>query len=234
MFAIIKLNSYLKEMMSKKAKIIIGSFVSILIVLGIVIYVFFPKIWGSVMYPLEYKDYIVKYSKEYNIDPAFVSAVIYSESHFNKDAISRVGARGLMQIMPETGRGIAGALGEDGDYTVSRLDNPEKNIQYGIWYLADLLKDWNGDEAAALAGYNGGPAVAGRYVVSRSDASIPNETANYIRNVLSVKEKYKELYYNELYTQGVSGENVADKLKVTQPEKEKTWWQKIVEQVKNR
>jgi hypothetical protein len=49
MFAIIKLNSYLKEMMSKKAKIIIGSFVSILIVLGIVIYVFFPKIWGSVM-----------------------------------------------------------------------------------------------------------------------------------------------------------------------------------------
>jgi soluble lytic murein transglycosylase len=217
--------------MQSRTKIIIGIIASVVVIIGLVVYFYFPKIWGNILYPLEYQEYIVKYAKEYDLDPAFLAAVIYSESRFNIDAVSRVGARGLMQIMPSTGKSIADHLGNT-NFDVSQLHDPETSIKYGAWYLRDLLNRYNNDEEAALAGYNGGPAVANRYIISRSDASIPHETSGYLKTVMGAKAKYQEIYYQELYTQGVSAENVTEKLKVEQEQQQKTWWQQIVETVK--
>lgn len=211
--------------MQKRTKITIYIISAILMAAFLVIYFFFPKMWGSALYPLKYQDYIVKYSKEYDVDPSFASAIIFSESRFNSESISRVGARGLMQIMPETGRSIAGQLGES-DYSVSKLDDPETNIRYGIWYIKDLLNRYDQDEEAALAGYNGGPGVANRYVISRSAASIPHETAGYIKTVMNAVGKYKELYFNELYPDQVL-QDVMEKMKLP-IKQEKTWLQKLL------
>ncbi len=217
--------------MQKRTKTIIGIVAIVLVVLSIAIYFLFPKIWGSIVYPLKYEEYIIKYAKEYDLDPAYLSAVLYSESKFNPDAVSRAGARGLMQVMPSTGKFIAERFGNY-NFSVNDLHDPETSIKYGAWYLRDLLNRYNNDEEVALAGYNGGPGVANRYVVSRSHSVIPRETSGYLKTVMNAKEKYKELYYQELYTQGVSAENVAEQLKIEQEQPEKTWWQKIVDSVK--
>lgn len=199
----------------------------------LIMYFFFPKIWGDILFPLDYKEYIVKYSKEYNLDPTFVSAVIYSESHFSADAVSRAGARGLMQIMPATGSSIASRLGDD-SYTADKLFDPETNIRYGCWYLRYLLDNYQEDSSAALAGYNGGGAVGDRYVVSR-EAGIPTETQNYIQAVLSTQEMYKKLYSEELNTAMTAATpstqpdiNVAEQLKV-QTTKTSTFTEKIID-----
>ena len=212
--------------MQKRTKIILGIIVGIIVIGGLVTYLFFPKIWGSILYPLEYEEYIVKYSDEYDIDPAFVAAVIFSESRFNPDAISRAGARGLMQVMPGTARGIANNLGIS-DFNISDLHDPETSVKFGAWYLKDLLNRYNQDKETALAGYNGGPGVANRYVVSRSTTVIPHETAGYLKTVMGAYVKYQELYPDQLY-----GENIAEKMKIEQEKQEKSWWQKIVESVK--
>lgn len=206
--------------MSKRsfAKVIIV--LLILSVIGLAIYFFFPKIWGDLLYPLDYEEQIIKYSKEFNVDPIFVSAVIYSESHFNKDATSRVGARGLMQIMPSTGASIASRLG-DSSYNVDKLYEPDTNIRYGCWYLRYLLDNYNNDKNAALAGYNGGGAVGDRYVYAR-ESGIPQETQGYIKTV-----NFAMGVYNKLYAGILTGENVKEKLK-TNAEEKPTFMQGLV------
>lgn len=207
----------------------LGIILGVLVIITGILYYFFPKIWGDILFPLDYKEYILKYSKEYNLDPSFVSAVIYSESHFNADSVSRVGARGLMQIMPATGASIARNIGDD-SYSPDMLFNPETNIRYGSWYLRYLLDNYQEDPSAALAGYNGGGAVGDRYVVSR-EAGIPRETQNYIKTVLFAEEMYKKLYPTDLYIS--SPENITEKLKLHE-NKESTFLEKIINFVKEK
>ena len=209
--------------MTKKFFIKFTIVISILVVLGIVIYYFFPKIWGDILYPLDYQDKIIKYSQEYSLEPSLVAAVIYAESHFNPDSVSRAGARGLMQIMPATGASIASRIGDD-SYTADKLFDPDTNIRYGCWYLRYLLDNYDNDVNAALAGYNGGGAVGDRYVISR-EAGIPNETKNYIVTVDSAIEVYEKLYSTELYIPNY--ENVAEKLKISTPP-EQTFTEKLI------
>jgi len=215
--------------MTKRMILNLGIILGVLVIITGILYYFFPKIWGDILFPLDYKEYILKYSKEYNLDPSFVSAVIYSESHFNADSVSRVGARGLMQIMPATGASIARNIGDD-SYSPDKLFNPETNIRYGSWYLRYLLDNYQEDPSAALAGYNGGGAVGDRYVVSR-EAGIPRETQNYIKTVLFAEEMYKKLYPTDLYIS--SPENITEKLKLPE-NKESTFLEKIINFVKEK
>jgi len=214
--------------MAKRIIVNVGTIGLALVIIIGVLYYYFPKIWGDVLFPLDYQELIIKYSKEYNLDPAFVAAVIYSESHYDPEATSRAGARGLMQIMPATGASIAGRIG-DKNYSPDKLYEPETNIRYGCWYLRYLLDDYKGDKNTALAGYNGGGAVGDRYVVSR-EAGIPQETKGYINTVLFAEEMYLKLYPTELYIQ--NPENVAEKLKL--PALELTLWEKMINFIKEK
>lgn len=200
--------------------------IGIIAVIGAVIYLYFPRVWGDLFYPLDYEKYILKYSKEYNVDPALVATIIYTESHYNPEATSRVGAKGLMQIMPATAVGIAQRIG---DSSVGDLYDPETSIRYGTFYIAEKIEWYGGDVNAALAGYNGGDAAGQRYLATRSAAGLPAETQGYIKKVNATEEMYKKLYGNILYAQ-----NVTEMLKVKQEEKEKTWLQKLIDSFKTK
>lgn len=190
-----------------------GLIFTVILVVGLLFYIFFPTIWGSVLYPLKYQDIITKYAGQYQIEPSLVAGIVYTESHYNPEATSRVGAKGLMQLMPATARSISEQLGEE---KMGDLFDPDTNIRYGTFYIAQKIKDYEGNVNAALAAYNGGPAVGSRYVISR-EASIPNETKNFIKIVNNAKDKYTQLYGQNLDT------NVAEKMKKDQT----NWFQKV-------
>lgn len=153
-------------------------------------------------YPREYSDYVTKYCLEYNVPEPLVYAVIQTESRFNPDAVSRVGAKGLMQLMPDTLDWLSRLLGED--YPSGSISDPETNIKYGVYYLRhlyDRFKNWD----TALAAYNAGHGrVASWLEDSRySDdgvilKNIPiEETKNYVNKVNAACQQYKEIYYEE-------------------------------------
>ena len=96
------------------------------------------------------------HAKNYRLDPALLAAVIYQESKFDAQARSDRGAIGLMQLLPDTAKGIAERTGGS-RFRVDDLYDPEINVRYGAWYLRHLL-DKYGSERIALAAYNAGQA----------------------------------------------------------------------------
>lgn len=95
-------------------------------------------------------------SAEFDVDPWLMASLIRVESAGDPNIVSRVGAIGLTQIMPATGREIAGDL-EIADYSTKMLYHPETNVRMGTYYLSKLLKRFDGNLHAALAAYNWGP-----------------------------------------------------------------------------
>src|SRR3954471_16367720 len=114
--------------------------------------------------PLHHEDIIRQQAAQKDLDPALIAAVIYAESHF-RDQTSHAGARGLMQITPETAHAIAQSTGGTA-FTEADLATPQVNIAYGAWYLRHLLDHYDGDEVAALAAYNGGIGNVDRWRAS--------------------------------------------------------------------
>ena len=175
----------------------------ILLLLSIVYYVFFfPKAVREIAYPLAYQDEIKKYADEYDLDPARVAAVIYCESSFRPVAVSAVGARGLMQIMPETGGWIAKKLDEESYYTDEKLFEPELNIRYGCWFLNYLDGRFDGDLTKATAAYHAGGSRVDEWLNDKAYsedgvtlANIPYEqTRAYVAKVKTAYEHYKEIF----------------------------------------
>ncbi len=125
----------------------------------------------------EFADIITQASRLYDVDPAFIRAVIHAESAFNPLARSRKGAMGLMQLMPGT------AL----DMGVKNATDPSQNIPGGVKYLAGLLRTFDGDQALAAAAYNAGPKAVSRH------KGIPpyEETQTYVKRVNILKQRYK-------------------------------------------
>lgn len=120
---------------------------------------------------------IEKYSAKNGLDSDFVRAVIKQESGFNPKAVSRCGAQGLMQLMPQTAQGLG----------VQDAYDPEDNIEGGTRYLKGLLDRFGQDKELALAAYNAGPGAVNKY------GGIPpyQETQNYVKNVLSMYKDSK-------------------------------------------
>lgn len=165
---------------------------------GLLLFVIFalPRILAEITYPLAYEDIIIKEAKAHDLDPFLVAAVIYAESRYNPKAVSYVGARGLMQLMPATAKGISGRIG-DNNYSVDSLFDPATNIEYGTFHLQGLMGRYNRNVPAALAGYNGGGGVGDRYIKG-DRTTIPRETLNYVVKVTNAEKKYRELYKDRL------------------------------------
>jgi soluble lytic murein transglycosylase len=148
-----------------------------------------PPWYERLRYPLAYETIIRGHARNYDLDPALLAAVIYQESKFETEARSDAGAIGLMQLQPETARGIAVRTGGS-RFRVDDLLDPEINVRYGSWYLRHLL-DKYGSEERALAAYNGGQGNVDRGVVYA-------ETRAYVERVLELREIYREAYSSEL------------------------------------
>lgn len=154
--------------------------------------------YGS--YPLEYRPLIDRCATENQLDPVFVAAVIRNESHYRPDALSKQGARGLMQIMPETGLWIAGQMNVP--YSDDMLLDPDYNIELGCWYLKNLSNQFAGDLVLVLASYNAGRGNVkkwmdeGRWTGERTTlGQVPfAETRSYVEQVLRDVEIYRWIY----------------------------------------
>jgi len=152
------------------------------------------------IYPLTYEADIMSQAKVYDLDPYFVCAVIWAESGFDENAESSRGARGLMQIMPDTGQWVA-EKNDIESFHIDDLYEPDVNIMLGCWYLKYLENRFDGDITLILAAYNGGPNRVAEWL-KQSDYSdgetlhtIPlTETKEYVEKVLMAYEIYQTYY----------------------------------------
>ncbi len=153
------------------------------------------------LYPYPYQELVELYAKANGVDSALVASVIMNESRFQNDARSSRGAIGLMQIMPETAQWIALQLGDD-NFSLEKLHEPDTNIRYGVWYLAELQREFAGNNILALAAYNAGRGTV-RDWIEEGDwpwtfhalDKIPYpETRSYVKNVLQNRIRYEKLY----------------------------------------
>ncbi len=160
------------------------------------------EIWRAV-YPLEFNSGIESHSARSGLDPMMVAALIRQESVFQPRAVSRVGARGLMQLYPPTGRLLARKMKLR--YSRARLFDPEFNLRLGTAYLAELYRMLGGWEAA-LAAYNAGENRVVKWRAERPYnepaefvESIPiTETREYVQIVIRNAEIYRALYGRNL------------------------------------
>jgi soluble lytic murein transglycosylase len=154
-----------------------------------------PSWYAHLRYPLEYEHIVRGHAENYDLDAALLAAVIYRESKFDADARSAQGAIGLMQLLPDTARGIA--LNTGGTrFRVADLDDPEINVRYGSFYLRRLLRKY-GDERLALAAYNAGQANVDEWLASGGEIRFP-ETRQYVDEVLEARDIYARVYPSEL------------------------------------
>lgn len=164
-----------------------------------------PAIQKKFLYPFPYRSTVENYSMRWNVDKFLAVAVMKVESNFQESAHSQSGAVGLMQIMPETASWIAHQLGEEPNqiaFDLKNLCEPDTNIRYGTWYLAELEDEFNGNDVLALAAYNAGRGNVHNWMEQNhwneyfNDVDkIPYaETRDYVKRVLHCKERYSELY----------------------------------------
>ncbi len=152
-------------------------------------------------YPQGYWESILSSSRQYGQDPYFIAAIIREESQFSPDAVSPVGARGIMQVMPATGEWAAKLIKLPG-FDRNRLFDSDTGIKIGTWYVSQLMKRFRGDPLLAAAAYNAGPdAVAAwldKYGHESRDVfveSIPfSETRGYVKKVLRNYGEYRRIY----------------------------------------
>jgi soluble lytic murein transglycosylase len=154
-----------------------------------------PGWWERLWYPLRYEQIVRGHADNYSLDPALLAAVIYQESKFKADARSTSGAIGLMQLLPDTAKGIALHTGGSA-FRVDDLYDPEINVRYGAWYLRHLLRKYR-DERSALAAYNAGQDNVDRWRRQGSGIRF-SETRAYVGRVEELKKIYRDAYGDRL------------------------------------
>jgi soluble lytic murein transglycosylase len=181
-----------------------------LVVCGVVLYALFGhkgrELIERTEYPLHYSAIVRAHARHYDIDPALLAAVIYTESHFRPHVRSASGAIGLMQLLPSTAEGIATRTGGT-RFVAADLDDPELNVRYGAWYLRHLRRHYAGAPDAmslALAAYNAGMANVDDWLVhtpAGRPLRIPEafaETRAYLARIRHARSVYRRLYAGEL------------------------------------
>jgi soluble lytic murein transglycosylase len=153
----------------------------------------------EVTLPLRHEDIIRQQARDKGVDPALIAGVIYAESRF-VDQTSHAGARGLMQVTPDTANGIEQRSGGTTFDPSTDLSDPQINIQYGTYYLDELLARYEGNEVAALAAYNAGPGNADAWGGSELELDEIEfaETREYVDQVLTKRDEYTKNYAREL------------------------------------
>lgn len=165
------------------------------------------KIWNSdtvqmrFVYMWEYQQDIVTYSQKNKVDPFLIAAIIKNESNFNHKAVSKVGAVGLMQIMPDTGRWIAEQMGLE-SYNDTDLYQTRTNIRMGCWYLGELDHEFKHNLALVMIAYNAGRGQTHAWMEAygwddnfNDLKAIPfPDTREYVAKVLQDRDKYYLLY----------------------------------------
>jgi len=161
------------------------------------------EIW-EMFYPINYENIITREATKYAIDPFLIMALIRQESAFNPKAVSSANAHGLMQLLPSTARRLARGMNIPRS-SAARLHEPEVNIQFGMRYFSDLLKQFGGQTEKVLASYNAGEhrveswMSEGTYADSAEFVdTIPfSETRNYVKIINRNYFFYKALYGSE-------------------------------------
>lgn len=161
-----------------------------------------PMLLQKLIYPLDYQNLVLEQTRKNEVDPLLFLALIKQESAFKSDAVSSVGARGLTQVMPETGRAIATNLDKPG-YNADNLFQPALAIEFGAFYLARRLQDFGGNPYAALGAYNAGAGNVYRWVEESPpergfDNFVENidfrETRGYIKIIYTSYAMYRQIY----------------------------------------
>jgi peptidoglycan lytic transglycosylase len=155
-----------------------------------------PPWYERLRYPLRYSAIVRAQARAKGIDPALLAAVIYQESKFRSSARSSSGAVGLMQLRPETAKGIALRTGGT-DFRLSDLTDPAINIRYGAWYLQNLFAKYR-DERLVLAAYNAGQGNVDSWLARGQEIAFP-ETRAYVERVARLERVYREAWHSVLY-----------------------------------
>ena len=166
--------------------------------------------YGGQNYPISYIEEIQKYSSEYGVDPKVVLAIMRVESNFKSDAVSKVNAKGLMQVLPDTAKHVAKLLNID----VNSLDlnDPETNVKIGTYYLKYLMQNFS-NMNTVYAAYNGGIGNVNTWLKDSKYSSdgvtlynIPSaEAKNYVKKVNKALKAYEILYGKEFPTKKTKG-----------------------------
>ena len=160
-----------------------------------------PREFWEALFPMRWEKQVRARARPHRLDPYLVAGLIRQESEFNPQAHSRAGARGLMQIMPATGRRLARRLGVSG-YSTHSLYSPDPSLRLGTRYLRDLFDQFENRTAPALAAYNAGEHRVEAWLTSHgfNDPTefvelIPfTETRGYVQAVIRNTAIYRELY----------------------------------------
>jgi soluble lytic murein transglycosylase len=159
------------------------------------------NIWKQ-FYPRGYHNFVEIWSEDRDINPFLIYSVIREESHFNPSALSISNARGLMQIIPSTGKWIAEKIGFQNFYT-ERMWDIETNIKMGSWYLRFLLDYFGGRQMLAVAGYNAGQGAVERWL-KKTKYKEPDffiEDISYEQTREYVKKVFKDyVIYHQIYS----------------------------------
>jgi soluble lytic murein transglycosylase len=191
----------MKRRVRRRRRLLAGGVaVAVGLTAGLAVGVFdgFDDVIQELTLPLQHEDIIRQQADEKSVDASLIAAVIYAESRF-RDQTSGAGARGLMQITPETANEIERKSGGT-EFSLADLADPDINIRYGTFYLELMLDRFGDNEVAALAAYNAGPTRAERWGGPELTVeAIPlDETRGYVADVLEKRGEYRERYGREL------------------------------------
>lgn len=161
-----------------------------------------PEAVRRLAYPIAHGQTVWAAAEQHDVDPFLVLGLMRQESTYKATAVSRVGARGAMQIMPRTGHLLADQIGDIG-FTAADLEDPALSIRYGIRYLGLLLERFDGVYPLAVASYNGGPFNVSAWLEGTGphlpmDAFVEHipfrETRDYVKRVTANYDTYVRLY----------------------------------------
>lgn len=150
--------------------------------------------------PILYRDIIFKEAANADLDRYLLAAIVKTESNYDPLAVSVKGARGLMQIMPDTGKWVAEQRNQG--FSNDQLFNPQYNVRIGSLYVSDLYKEFHGNTILVLAAYNAGQGNVKKWQKNNNWSGDRNsidqipfpETRQFVRKVLFYQQVYKRLY----------------------------------------
>lgn len=158
-------------------------------------------------YPTSYEELVLKYSNKYKVEPELVFAVIKTESGFDENAVSNVGARGLMQLMEDAYSWVRYRLGDESEYDFDKMFDPEVNIEYGTYYLSYLMDKYDGSVELTAAAYHCGMGLVDSWIeegtIDPKNFNVDNipeendQTSHYVKKVKKAYNAYKQILKEE-------------------------------------